>query len=334
MNPKQKEAIDLALSGHSIFITGQAGTGKSYILTEIIKELRGKGINVQLTCTTGIACTTFPKNQGAMTIHRWSGMDDCRYTADEICSIIQNSPKHAETLKRIKSTDLLIIDEVSMLSVKMFEQLEKICSLKDPKSLFGGMQLITSGDFYQLPPVANVLYNDDGELCFNSIVFGKKLTHKVILNEVIRQDDPELVGVIQRVSTGTISQMDIDFIETLKRPLESEADVKLFSNNLLIDNYNRSKILEFSGELYKYKAKDTGEIRYLNKITAPSTLWVKIGCPVILLRNLSQTLVNGLIGTVVGVEEDGIIVHFPTMDVTSKVSKFLFTGNDTGTEVL
>ena len=91
-----------------------------------------------------IACTAFPSNLGAMTVlHPWIGMDDDRYSADEICSLIQNSPKYSETLKRIKNTDLLLVDEISTLSVKMFEQLERICAIKDSKLLFWG----NAGDF-------------------------------------------------------------------------------------------------------------------------------------------------------------------------------------------
>ncbi|XP_053395637.1 uncharacterized protein LOC128555878 [Mercenaria mercenaria] len=189
MNTKQIEALDLALAGHNLVITGQAGTGKSFIVGEIVKNLRASGRKVQLTCTTGIACLNYSNNLDTQTIHRWSGMDDGRYSSKETVSIIKNSPNSALTLERIRQTEVLIIDEISMLSRSMFEQVAEICSIKNPDFLFGGMQVIVAGNFYQLPPVPNRLYSDNGEMCFESRTFQKVLQHKVTLEEIVRQKD-------------------------------------------------------------------------------------------------------------------------------------------------
>ncbi|OWF42456.1 DNA repair and recombination protein pif1, mitochondrial [Mizuhopecten yessoensis] len=135
--------------GHSLYIGGPAGTGKSFLLNKIVTSLRSAGKCVQLTCTTGIACTNFPPALGAMTIHHWSGIHDGRYSSKEVVFLIKNNEKFKYALQRIQLTDTLIIDEVSMLSERLFDQLRDICSLSDPSKLFGGIQLILCGDFAQ-----------------------------------------------------------------------------------------------------------------------------------------------------------------------------------------
>ncbi|XP_053390923.1 uncharacterized protein LOC128553771 [Mercenaria mercenaria] len=274
------------------------------------------------------ACLNYSNNLDTQTIHRWSGMDDGRCSSKEIVSIIKNSPNSALTLERIRQTEVLIIDEISMLSRSMFEQVAEICSIKNPDFLFGGMQVIVAGDFYQLPPVPNRLYSDNGEMCFVSRTFQKVLQHKVTLEEIVRQKDATLCSMIRRVSVGNVDDDVITYMQGLNRPLsdtESEP-IMLFANNRLADVLNRKRITSQTGELYEFQAKDDGKKSLLEQFTAPKVLWLKIGAPVLLLRNLSQKLVNGLRGIVVKVEPDGPVVHFKQVNVTTKVKKMTFSG--------
>jgi ATP-dependent DNA helicase PIF1 len=328
MNSRQKEVLDLALAGHNLVITGQAGTGKSFIVGELVKNLRASGRTVQLTCTTGIACLNYSHDLDAQTIHRWSGIDDGRYTSKEIVSVIKNSPKSALNLQRIKQTEVLVIDEISMLSKSMFEQVAEICSIRNPDFLFGGMQVIVAGDFYQLPPVPNRLYNDNGEMCFESAIFKKVLKHKVTLEEIVRQRDTTLCNVIKEVSVGNVDDEVESYMQNLNRPLSDNTNepVMLFANNRLADVLNRKRITNHIGELYEFVAKDEGKKSLLEQFTAPKVLWLKIGAPVLLLRNLSQKLVNGLRGFVVKVEADGPVVYFKQINITTKVKKMTFSG--------
>lgn len=153
---EQKNVLDLVLKGHNVYIGGQAGTGKSFLLTHIFDSLIKQGKQVSVTGTTGIACTHFPARCCAVTLHSWSGMDDGRYESEQLCNLLQNGVKYKHALRRILTTDVLLVDEVSMLSKKLFEQLSHICSLKNKDHLFGNIQLIFV-DFVLLPPVKNVL---------------------------------------------------------------------------------------------------------------------------------------------------------------------------------
>jgi ATP-dependent DNA helicase PIF1 len=250
----------------------------------------------------------FEQSFNPSTIHRWS--------------LVANNE---EALHKIKSTDTLIIDEISMFSCKLFDQLHSICCLKDGNKPWGGIQIIVSGDFNQLPPTPNRNYNDDGVFCFKSDYF--KSLHHVTLNTVVRQSDRPFIEVIRRVSTGmNISEEIVNYMKTLERPLHEENSLKLFARNDLVSAYNRKLLINQPGEIYEYKATDTGDRSKLQNVTAQGILWLKENSPVVLIRNISSTLVNGLQGTVIKCEADGPTVHFPAISSTVKVKKISFSG--------
>ncbi|XP_033725340.1 uncharacterized protein LOC117315301 [Pecten maximus] len=323
MNLKQKEAYDIAIAVHNLYIGGSAGTGKSFLISEIENGLRKADKSVHITCTTGIACANF---SNAMTIHRWAGIDDGRYSSKEIATLIKETPKHRDTLERLMKADTLIIDEISMLSDKLFQQLEEVCSLKNPDVIFGGIQLILCGDFRQLPPVPNVQYNDEGNFCFQSELFQTAVPHRVILCDIIRQQDQTLIKAIQEVSEGVeLTEESLTLINSMERPLPTgPPSVKLFATNNLVDDYNRRRILNWRGELIEYSAVDTGDKKHLSKILAPQKLWLKEGCPVVLLRNFSKVLYNGLQGYIVSLGKDGPVVDFGSLGV-HRITKIKFT---------
>ncbi|KAL3854187.1 hypothetical protein ACJMK2_013468 [Sinanodonta woodiana] len=151
------------------------------------------------------------------------------------------------TYKKIKSADVLIVDEVSMFSKQHFENLESICSLKDPSKLFGGMQIILCGDFFQLPPVRNILYDDDGSYCFESDLFDLVFVHRVFLKDVVRQTQYELINAIAEISGAKkeIGEDTISLMDQLSRPPTDNgmSSLKLFATNQMADDYNINLIL-------------------------------------------------------------------------------------------
>lgn len=216
-----------------------------------------------------------------------------------------------------------------MLSERLFNQVEAVCSLKNEELLFGGIQIILSGDFYQLPPVRNKLYSDEGEFCFQSHNFTSAISHKVILSEVMRQSDIKFINCVNEVSRGISTPETFNFLHGLQKPVDKPGDIslKLFATNELTDSYNRGRVLSAPGYLFKYQAEDTGEAKYLQRVLAPSSLWIKVGSPVMLLCNLTEKLVNGLRGTVVNGEADGPVVQFPSINTTIRLQKETFSGN-------
>ncbi|XP_062566614.1 uncharacterized protein LOC134228937 [Saccostrea cucullata] len=212
-----------------------------------------------------------------------------------------------------------------MLSEKLFDQVEAVCSLKNDNLLFGGIQIILCGDFFQLPPVKNKLYMDEGKFCFQSENFARCIVHKIILNEVIRQTDIQFIKCVNEVSKGIITPESFNLLNSLQKPVDKPGDssLKLFATNELTDSYNRNRVLSAPGTLFKYQAEDEGDSKYLQRILAPSTLWIKVGSPIMLLCNLTDKLVNGLQGIVVS--GSGPVVHFPSINTTMKLEMETFS---------
>ena len=324
LTEQQSLIADLAYKGHNLFIDGKAGTGKTFLLSQIYNSLSSSK-TVSITCTTGIACMNYDSCMGACTIHRWSGVNDGRYSSSEVLHIVQNNEA---ILNRIKTTDVLIIDEISMLSSKLFNQLHDICSLRDPNQHWGGIQIIVAGDFHQLPPVPNSAYNDDGEFCFKSVLFTS--LHHVRITQVVRQSDSKFINLINTISTGqAMNDEEVQLITSLKRPLPPTLGptVKLFAKTDLVRSFNRAQIFKHPGRTFQYKSVDSGDKTKLNAVTAEPTLWLKENCPVVLIRNLSDKLVNGLQGIVTKCDTDGPTVFFPRVKANVKVKRISFSGN-------
>jgi KaiC/GvpD/RAD55 family RecA-like ATPase len=182
MDKIQERGIYLALRGHNIFITGFPGTGKSCTVIEFAKQLKAVGKDVVVTATTGIAAQglrqKLPEHFGAVsTIHKFVGFKDGKYENDELLNLIVHDENFVDIKNNIKSMDTLIIDEISMLSSKRLEQIQYIFeSVRCSACPFGGVQMILSGDFYQLPPVPNINYGDNGQMCCNSLYVKKILS--------------------------------------------------------------------------------------------------------------------------------------------------------------
>ncbi|WAR18361.1 PIF1-like protein [Mya arenaria] len=126
-------------------------------------------------------------------------------------------------------------------------------------------------------------------------------SHKIVLNDNVRTKDEQLMKLITEVFSGGISADSEKFLASLKRPLpvyQASDSIKLFAKNDLVDDFNRTSLLDYPGDLYQFKSTDSEDISGIRTISAPEILWVKVGCPVILLQNLSDKLVNGLVGRI------------------------------------
>lgn len=212
----QTEVLEKALEGHNLLVLGQSGTGKSFLIKEIKNELVKRNKTVKLTASTEIASL----NIGGQTIHSWSGIADGRYSNDEIVDKLHKNEHFQVYRNNILTTDCLIIDEISMVSSKLFTQIEYLCrKVLNSDIIFGGIQVIAVGDFFQLPPVPDALKNDPGDFCFKSDMFKQLFRHKFILSEVIRQHQPDFIKAINEVSRGELSQDTFDLLTRLKRPL-------------------------------------------------------------------------------------------------------------------
>jgi hypothetical protein len=326
LNEKQNLALKFVADGHNLVLLGSAGTGKTFTVSKIVEMCQQHGKKWAVTATTGIACSLYSGALNPMTIHRWCGIGDGRYGPAEINRIVLNNVKYKDVLDRVTNTDVLIIDECSMMSKKIIESVNEVCSIKNQTLYFGGIQVILVGDFLQLPPVPCARYNEDGAYCFESKLYDEAFPHVIHLTEIVRQNNKDMIKAIREISIGDVSDGTIEMMKELSRPI-NENSMKLFSTNDLVDDFNRDMILNHPGPLHEYISSDNGEKKHLKELLACRNLWLKIGIPVILIKNLSDQLVNGLRGTVYDIYEDGrILVEFPNMKETTYIDKVTFEG--------
>ena len=317
LDADHKNAFELVNSDHNMIICGQAGVGKTHLVKHIVQYKRKEQKHVSVVCSTGIAATHYG-NLGSQTLHKWAGLEDGRHLNEELLHLIKTDERFLHVKANIECTDLLIIDEVSMISTKVLNQLEFVCRhVRKSDSYFGNMQVVLVGDFYQLPPVSNELLGDPGNHCFKLPWFNDCFPHKIKLNIIHRQDDINLIKCINEMEIGEPSDETIAFLLSLSRPIQNQvSSVNLFSRNLYVDLFNYNKLETLPGELKVYQSVDEGSSHYLAKFMAPKNLGIKVGCPVMLVKNLSDTLVNGLQGTVIKTFEESVDVKFTINDKT------------------
>lgn len=281
------------MEGRNIFLTGDAGTGKSYLMEALRNELEASGIRYGITGTTGVAAL----NVGGSTIHSWAGLGMMRGTVSEIVEGVFNNTK---AVRRIKETKVLVIEEVSMLSAEMLDMLDKVFRLvREVDEPFGGMQIVLVGDMLQLCPV-----NADFPFAATAWKTGGFLF--VQLTKVFRQEPGSFADTLNKLRRGCLDAEAIAFLKSRKNiedPNPEIPPVNIVSTNEEADFLNRKMLESVDGEPRMYVAVDVGNetaIRLLEKHIIPKELELKVGARVMCLHNLDieQGVVNGSTGAV------------------------------------
>ena len=194
---KQKEALEILKTGKSVFLTGPAGSGKTFLLTEYINYLRKNEVTVAVTASTGIAATHI----GGRTIHSWCGMG---IEEDLLPDKINALKKKNYLARSIATNKVLIIDEISMLSAKQLDLVNHICqAFKEDMRPFGGMQVVFCGDFFQLPPVGR--NGKDVRFVTESQVWNNMELKVCYLDEQHRQSDKKFLQLLRSIREGEVT---------------------------------------------------------------------------------------------------------------------------------
>lgn len=190
LSDEQSRVLDLVVNnGKSVFFTGSAGTGKSVLMRAIISELKKKYIRepdkVAVTASTGLAAC----NIGGVTLHSFGGIG---LGKEDVPTLVRKIRRNANAKNRWIKTKVLIIDEISMVDGDLFDKLEGIArTMKNNGRPFGGIQLVITGDFFQLPPVPDFdRKSQDVKFAFDANTWSTSVHHTIGLTEVFRQKDP------------------------------------------------------------------------------------------------------------------------------------------------
>lgn len=315
LNIQQKLAIDCAMSGTNVFITGGAGVGKSFTLHHLINKLRLKGQKEVIVCApTGIAA----QNVQGVTLHRAFKIPIHINPEEFQEKFFKTKIKSDDTLsKLLKCMDILVIDEISMCRADTFTYLVKL--LKVAENLFDKTyQFILCGDFFQLPPVViqdnekdyitRYFPNNAKMFAFNQHEWNSLNLIKIELTEVIRQKDENFSKALNEVRKGNIKGLSY-IIEHCSQNQNENATCITIQNNEA-KKINQKCICELSGELRTYEISKTGKIQY-SDIVCLDKLLLKVGARVVFIANISESdcsAFNGQIGEVTELQDDFVIV--------------------------
>lgn len=189
LSSEQQHVLDLVMNkGQSVFFTGPAGTGKSVLMRAIIAEMKKKWVRdperLGITASTGLAAC----NIGGMTLHSFSGIG---LGKEDVATLVKKIRRNPKAKNRWLRTRVLVIDEISMVDGELFDKLAQIArTIRNNGRPWGGIQLIITGDFFQLPPVPERDKSREAKFAFDAATWSTSIDHTIGLTQVFRQRDP------------------------------------------------------------------------------------------------------------------------------------------------
>ncbi|WVQ76888.1 hypothetical protein IAR50_006562 [Cryptococcus sp. DSM 104548] len=295
----------------NVFYSGKAGTGKSLTLRQIITSLKciyKKEHEIAITAPTGLAAI----NIGGDTIHTWGGIGYGLGTAEQLMKGLSRDQR-----KRWRGCKVLVLDEISMVDARLLDKLGEMAkALRKSDVLWGGIQLVFSGDFFQLPPVPRDR-NDKPPFAFSSETW-KLIDRQIELKTVYRQRDLGLKKILDDVRYASLSKATINLLTNIDRPPRPSPAISSTSTSLLepalapvltstrqeADLENTHRLNKLPGKVMVYDAVETinrpWDASIFRGVLAPKRLVVKEGAQVMLVKKIGDDLVNGTMGRIVG----------------------------------
>ncbi|MBM1104773.1 AAA family ATPase [Aurantibacter crassamenti] len=304
---QQDKALALLKSGKNVFLTGSAGTGKTYVLNQYISYLKERKVPVAITASTGIAAT----HMNGMTIHSWAGFG-IKDRLSRANLVTMRTKKYLK--KHLEESMILIIDEISMLHKKQLDMVDQVlCFFKEDDRPFGGIQVIVCGDFFQLPPIGRHDEKSKDKFAFMSKAWLDANLNVCYLTEQYRQEGENVLNeILNEIRSAEITHRSIELLKKAETNFLSQEEVptKLFTHNADVDQLNLAELHKISSKSKKFKAKTKGNqklVETLKKsVLAQENLELKVDAKVMFVRNnLEQGYVNGTLGKIIDFSEDG-----------------------------
>jgi ATP-dependent exoDNAse (exonuclease V) alpha subunit len=296
---EQDLALKVMESGENVFLTGSAGTGKTYVLGAFIRAARAAGRHVAVTASTGLAATHLDGN----TVHAWSGIGIHDELGPTFLSRLPRQRREA-----IRAADVRVSDEISMLHDYRLDMVDEVCrSVRSANRPFGGLQVVVSGDFFQLPPV-NSREGRQGGFAVASQAWRGADFQVAYLTEQHRQDDPEFLAVLEALRAGEVEPIHVERLRSrIGAPLEGEA-TELHTVNRDVERLNLARLEHLPGPERTFDMTGAGDDRSIATLKrsclAQPQLRLRPDCLVMAIRNAAdQRYVNGSLGIVTGFDE-------------------------------
>lgn len=298
---EQSEVLrEVIESRKNIFYTGSAGTGKSVVLKKLVEKLKIiHGDNLGVTASTGMAAV----NINGQTIHKFLGIGIGTGSPLEITKRIK---RNRMTTRKWQSLKVLIIDEISMIDGDLFDKINEIGQLiRGNRKPFGGIQVVVTGDFFQLPPVSK---DKKATYCFQAKCWHSVIHKKIVLTKVFRQKgDDELISMLNALRSGNLTDEITSKFKQLSRKVNYNDGIEpteLFPTRFEVKNANLSRMRSLTGRTRTFMAIDSipkdarpETAKQLDNLMCEKELQLKEGAQVMYLKNQDE-IVNGSIGTV------------------------------------
>jgi hypothetical protein len=325
----QERALEVLKTGANIFLTGEPGAGKTYVLNQYIDWLEHMGISVAVTASTGIAATHI----GGMTIHSWSGIGARdEITPRDIDFIVQNE----KLVKRVRKAKVLVIDEISMLDGRMLDGIEAILrTIRQSGEPFGGLQVILVGDFFQLPPIAG--RGEMSRFAFESSAWERAKFLIAYLTEQHRQEDELLLGLLSSIRKNDVDESHYTLLgEQTDIGFTDIEPTRLFTHNSDVDalNLDRLNLLDTEKATFTMEARGNKQllVSLMKSCLSPEVLNLKREAMVMCTKNNFEAgYVNGTLGRVVDFDsEDGFPIIQTSDERTIKMAPASWTVAEDG----
>lgn len=294
----------------NVFLTGQAGTGKSTLLRQFLDS---QAMAVAVTAPTGIAAL----NVGGTTVHRWCGMQlgpQDGESFESAAARLESQPSVHGARKRVESTECLVVDEISMMAGRHLDFLNYwLKRLRGCPEPFGGMQVIFLGDFLQLPPVRTD-QSQPYDWAFRSEAWQEADFKTIRLETVRRQNDRPFIEMLSGFRVGKMKPRDNQLLRSTIR-MNPRADItRLMTHNVQVDKWNNYRLSDIEATLHTFEAESKGvdqAVEFAVKnMSTPRTLQLKVGAAVMFTANdAEQGFFNGQVGRLVDVRGGDLVVE-------------------------
>jgi hypothetical protein len=304
----QAQALSIMKTGVNVYLTGSAGSGKTYLLNQYIDYLKKHNIAVAVTASTGIAAT----HMQGMTIHGWAGIGIKEKMTEYDLEALTEKPY---LWTRFNGARVLIIDEISMLHAHRLDMVDQVCRrFKGKDVAFGGLQVILAGDLFQLPPVNKTgEQNPDAkpkDMVIYSNAWQEMSPAICYITEQHRQEDDNFLDILNAIRSDSVDESHFELLQTRFNAGSGEGVTKLYTHNKNVDAENNVNLAAIAGDIKTYRMTGSGNeviVDILKKsCLAQEELLLKKGAEVMFIKNNQELgYVNGTRGVVTDFMADG-----------------------------